>query len=50
VGDLKTLFTGIEKIMKERGTLKAGEKMPDQITYIQIMKYMNYCFKKAEKK
>ena len=50
VGDLKTLFAGIEKIMKERGNLKTGENMPEQITYIQIMKYMNYCFKKVEKK
>jgi len=49
VGKLQTLFTGIEKVMIERGDLKKGESMPDKITYIQIMKYMTYCFKKSDK-
>jgi len=49
VGKLQTLFTGIEKVMLERGDLKKGEIIPDKITYIQIMKYMTYCFKKSDK-
>jgi hypothetical protein len=49
VGKLQTLFKGIEKVMVERGDLKKGESMPDKITYIQIMKYMTYCFKKSDK-
>ena len=49
VGKLQTLFAGIEKVMLERGDLKKGEIIPDKITYIQIMKYMTYCFKKSDK-
>lgn len=46
IGKLGPLFKGIEKTMIERGDLKKGEIVPDKITYIQIMKYMTYCFKK----
>ena len=46
IGKLGPLFKGIEKTMLERGDLKKGEMVPDKITYIQIMKYMTYCFKK----
>ncbi len=46
IGKLQPLFKGIEKTMLERGDLKKGETIPDKITYIQIMKYMTYCFKK----
>lgn len=48
VGKLKTLFAGIEKIMKTRGELTGDQKIPEQIAYIQIMGYMSYCFKKPE--
>ena len=47
IGKLGPLFKGIEKTMIERGDLKKGEIVPDKITYIQIMKYMTYCFKKT---
>lgn len=47
IGKLQPLFKGIEKTMLERGDLKKGETIPDKITYIQIMKYMTYCFKKT---
>jgi hypothetical protein len=47
IGKLAPLFKGIEKTMLERGDLKKGEIVPDKITYIQIMKYMTYCFKKT---
>jgi hypothetical protein len=47
IGKLGPLFKGIEKTMLERGDLKKGEIVPDKITYIQIMKYMTYCFKKT---
>ena len=47
IGKLAPLFKGIEKTMLERGDLKKGDIMPDKITYIQIMKYMTYCFKKT---
>ncbi len=47
IGKLAPLFKGIEKTMIERGDLKKGEIVPDKITYIQIMKYMTYCFKKT---
>ena len=47
IGKLDPLFKGIEKTMLERGDLKKGETVPDKITYIQIMKYMTYCFKKT---
>jgi len=47
-GKLQPLFKGIEKLMLEKGDLKKGETVPDKITYIQIMKYMSYCFKKVE--
>jgi hypothetical protein len=46
IGKLQPLFKGIEKTMIERGDLKKGDIIPDKITYIQIMKYMTYCFKK----
>jgi hypothetical protein len=47
IGKLAPLFKGIEKTMIERGDLKKGDIVPDKITYIQIMKYMTYCFKKT---
>lgn len=47
-GKLQPLFKGIEKLMLEKGDLNKGETVPDKITYIQIMKYMSYCFKKVE--
>jgi len=42
VGDLKTLFNGIETHLKEKNALT--EAMPTQIKFTQIMKYMTHCF------
>ena len=47
VGELKTLFTGIEKIMSSKNLL-VDKQMPTQIKYTQIMQYMTHCFIKQE--
>jgi hypothetical protein len=47
LGDLKTLFGGIEGIMVSKGLI-ADKQMPSQIKYTQIMQYMTHCFIKAD--
>ena len=47
LGDLKTLFGGIEGIMVSKGLI-ADKQMPLQIKYTQIMQYMTHCFIKAD--
>ena len=47
LGDLKTLFGGIEGIMVSKGLI-ADKQMPAQIKYTQIMQYMTHCFIKAD--
>jgi hypothetical protein len=47
LGDLKTLFGGIEGIMVSKGMI-AEKQMPLQIKYTQIMQYMTHCFIKTE--
>lgn len=44
VGELKTLFNGIEKIMKSKNLLDDKQQIPTQIKYTQIMQYMTHCF------
>lgn len=45
VGDLKTLFDGIQKIIDDRGE---DNKIPSFIGYKDIMKYTKYVLKKSE--
>lgn len=47
IGDLKLLFDGIESVMNAENLLN-GEKMPTEIKYTQIMKYMSPCFIKTK--
>lgn len=47
IGELKPLFDGIEKIMKEKGLLET-KTMPTELRYTQIMEYMTHCFIKVE--
>lgn len=47
IGDLKPLFDGIEKIMKDKGLLES-KTMPTELRYTQIMEYMTHCFIKVE--
>lgn len=47
LGDLKTLFGGIEGVMVSKGMI-AEKQMPTQIKYTQIMQYMTHCFIKTE--
>lgn len=47
IGELKSLFDGIEKIMKEKGLLQT-KTMPTELRYTQIMEYMTHCFIKVE--
>jgi hypothetical protein len=44
IGDLKVLFTFVQKQMIERGDMKSGDKFPEHIAYTGIMKYLKYCF------
>jgi hypothetical protein len=44
IGDLKTLFDFIKKQMILRGNLKNPEDFPEHISYLQILKYLKYCF------
>lgn len=46
IGELQTLFKGIEKVMISRNALE-GE-VPTQIKYTQIMQYMTHCFVKND--
>ena len=43
IGDLKSLFDNIEKVMKTNGLLE-GKTFPTQIKYTEIMGYMSHCF------
>lgn len=45
IGDLKTLFEGIEKVMQKK-SVDGPVVMPSQIKYTQIMQYMTHCFVK----
>ncbi len=47
IGEMKTLFNGIEQVMKSKGLLE-GKTMPTQIKFTQIMQYMTHCFPKSE--
>lgn len=47
IGELKTLFSGIEGVMKSSNLLE-GKTMPTEIKYTQIMQYMTHCFIKAK--
>lgn len=49
IGDLKVLFTFIEKQMIERGDMTKGDKFPEHIAYTGIMKYLKYCFPPVSK-
>jgi hypothetical protein len=44
IGDLKIFFDFIKSIMLERGDLVDENNFPTKIYYIQIMKYLKYCF------
>lgn len=44
IGDLKVLFTFIEKQMITRGDMTSGDAFPEHIAYTGIMKYLKYCF------
>lgn len=44
IGDLKVLFNFIKKQMINRGDLENPEEFPEYIRYIDIMKYLKYCF------
>ena len=46
IGELQTLFKGIEKVMVSRNALEG--QMPTQIKYTQIMQYMTHCFVKND--
>jgi hypothetical protein len=46
IGELQTLFKGIEKVMISRNALTGP--MPTQIKYTQIMQYMTHCFVKND--
>lgn len=46
IGELQTLFKGIEKVMISRNSLEG--QMPTQIKYTQIMQYMTHCFVKND--
>ena len=46
IGELQTLFKGIEKVMISRNALEG--QMPTQIKYTQIMQYMTHCFVKND--
>jgi len=46
IGELQTLFKGIEKVMASRNVLEG--QMPTQIKYTQIMQYMTHCFIKND--
>ena len=46
IGDLQTLFKGIEKVMISRNALNGP--IPTQIKYTQIMQYMTHCFIKND--
>lgn len=47
IGELKTLFGGIEQVMKSKNLLN-DKQMPSEIKYTQIMQYMTHCFIKPE--
>jgi hypothetical protein len=44
IGDLKILFNFIRENMIERGDIKESDDFPKQLSYIDIMKYLKYCF------
>lgn len=46
IGDLKSLFDGIEGVMKTKNVL--NNPMPTEIKYTQIMEFMTHCFIKNE--
>jgi hypothetical protein len=47
IGELQTLFAGIEGVMKTKGLLK-DKTFPTNIKYTQIMQYMTHCFVKPD--
>lgn len=47
-GELIPLFVGIEKMMRSTNKLAADEKIPSQIKYTDIMKFMTHCFVKTD--
>jgi len=49
IGDLKVLFSFVEKQMIERGDMTKGDKFPEHIAYTGIMKYLKYCFPPVSK-
>ena len=44
IGDLKTLFDFIKNQMILRGDLENPEEFPEYIDYLDIAKYLKYCF------
>jgi len=44
IGDLKILFDFIKHQMILRGNLENPEEFPEHIAYIDILKYLKYCF------
>ena len=44
IGDLKILFDFIKKQMILRGHLENQQEFPEHIAYINIIKYVRYCF------
>jgi hypothetical protein len=48
IGELKTLFNGIEKIMRSKNLLEEKQQIPAHIKYTQIMQYMTHCFPKEQ--
>lgn len=47
IGELQTLFAGIEGVMKTKGLLQ-DKTFPTNIKYTQIMQYMTHCFVKPD--